>query len=345
MVFGMIGQYGVAVLIAAAAYGLALAFTYFAGGRFERFHERRGIVLDEDIRKDVSRALRWGAAALAFMVATRGIEHGPRWERIADALLLTALTFISISLVYNLARLAMDISLKRRGLNLSEHNSRALLPIFKAVTWLVALAFLLDNFGFKISTLLAGLGVAGVAVGFAAQAVLGDLFSYFAILFDRPFRIGDFIVLDTLRGNIEHIGLKTTRIRSLDGEQIVLSNSDLTAARLHNYQRMYRRRILFGFGVIYQTPADKLEALPGMVRGVIEAVNLATLDRVHFKRFGDSSLDFEVVYFVESPDYNIYMDVQQAINLGLVRAFEAEGVDFAYPTRTLYTVSGEAGDA
>lgn len=218
-----------------------------------------------------------------------------------------------------------------------EYKGRVLLPVISGFTWIIALAFILENMGVEISTILAGFGVAGVAVGFAAQAVLGDLFSYFAILFDHPFRIGDFIVISPeIRGNIEHIGLKTSRIRSLDGEQIILSNSDLTNSRVKNYRRMHQRRVLFQFGVLYSTPPDKLEALPEIIRKIVDETPRATFDRAHFQGFGDSSLNFEVVYFVESPDYNVYMDTQQTINLGLVRAIEQQGMGFAFPTRTVH---------
>ncbi|MGE4504283.1 MAG: mechanosensitive ion channel family protein [Desulfovibrionaceae bacterium] len=257
-----------------------------------------------------------------------------RWQ---GHVFLVLFTWIAVTLGFNLVKFALDLSLRRRGATLAEHRGRVLLPVVKGVIWILAAAFLLDNFGVQVTTILAGLGVAGVAVGFAAQAVLGDLFSYFAILFDHPFRIGDFIVLDAgFRGEIEHIGLKTTRLRSLDGEQIVLSNTDLTSSRVKNYRRMVRRRAVFGFGVLYATPVDVVERIPGWVREIIDEVDRATFDRAHFVRFGESSLDFEVVYYVETPEYTDWMDIQQRINLRLMRRFEAEGVGFAFPTRTVY---------
>ncbi|WP_232034928.1 mechanosensitive ion channel family protein [Desulfovibrio ferrophilus] len=328
-----------------ATFVVVSLFLKWAVVKLEGYYKSRGIVLDEGIRADFSRSFKVVVLGLVLFVLMREISFGPVATRYVSYVLLIGITLMCISLVYNFVRGMLDFSLKRKGLSLDEHSSRVLLPVVKAIAWIVALAFLLDNFGFKISTILAGLGVAGVAVGFAAQAVLGDLFSYFAILFDRPFRIGDFIVLDTLRGNIEHIGLKTTRIRSLDGEQIVLSNSDLTGSRVHNYRRMTRRRVLFGFGVVYQTPAAKVEAIPGLVRAVIENVDLATCDRAHFKQFGAFSLDFEVVFYVESPDYGTYMDIQQTINLGLMKTFEAQGIAFAYPTQKIYMTSEEENDA
>ena len=153
---------------------------------------------------------------------------------------------------------------------------------------------------------------------------------------------GDFIVFGDYMGTVERIGLKTTRLRSLSGEQIVCANTDLLNSRIRNYKRMWERRVVFGFGVVYQTMPDQLEAIPGMVRAAIEAQHQTRFDRAHFKTYGASSLDFEVVYWVKSPDFNLYMDIQQAINLALFRRFAEAGIEFAYPTQTLYvTRSGE----
>jgi len=206
--------------------------------------------------------------------------------------------------------------------------------------WSFALLLALDNLGFNITALLTGLGIGGLAVALAAQNILGDLFASISIALDKPFVIGDFIVVGDQLGTVEYIGLKTTRLRSLSGEQIVFSNADLLNSRIHNYKRMAERRVLFSFGVIYQTPADTLERVPAIVRDIIEQQEQTRFDRAHFKAYGDSSLDFEVVYYVLDRDYNVYMDKQQTINLALFRRFESEGIEFAYPTRTLYVHGG-----
>lgn len=202
--------------------------------------------------------------------------------------------------------------------------------------WAVILLLALDNLGVDVTALMAGLGIGGVAVALAVQNILGDLFASLSIVLDKPFVLGDFIIVGDLLGTVEHVGLKTTRVRALSGEQLVFSNSDLLESRIRNFKRMYERRILFSFGVLYQTPHEMLARIPGMVREIIEARENARFDRAHFKRFGDSSLDFEVVYYVQVPDYTVYMDTQQAINLAIVRRFEEEAIEFAYPTRTLY---------
>ncbi len=206
----------------------------------------------------------------------------------------------------------------------------------KLVLWAVVLLLALDNLGFNITALVAGLGIGGIAVALAVQNVLGDLFASLSIILDKPFVIGDFIIVDNYLGTVEHVGLKTTRIRSLSGEQIVFSNNDLLSSRVRNYKKMFQRRIVFEIGVTYQTPADKLEAIGGMIREVIEAQADTRFDRSHFKSYGDFSLNFETVYYMLKPDYTLYMDTQERINLDLFRRFEKEGIEFAYPTQTLF---------
>jgi small-conductance mechanosensitive channel len=189
----------------------------------------------------------------------------------------------------------------------------------------------------------AGLGVGGIAVALAAQNILGDLFASLSIVLDRPFVLGDFLIVDDLMGSVEEIGLKTTRVRSLSGEQLVFSNTDLLNSRIRNYGRMFERRVVFQLGVTYQTPREQLQAIPGMVRDAVEAHgDRVRFDRAHFAKYGDFALSFEIVYYVLGPDYNEYMDIQQAINLDIHQRFEDAGIAFAYPTQTLFLERSEA---
>ncbi|MDH3514238.1 MAG: mechanosensitive ion channel family protein [Gammaproteobacteria bacterium] len=219
--------------------------------------------------------------------------------------------------------------------------------IARVVLWSVLLLMILGNLGFDITALVASLGIGGIAVALALQNILGDIFASLSIALDKPFVIGDFIIVEEVMGTVEYVGLKTTRLRSLGGEQIIFSNNDLLKSRIRNYKRMYERRVVFGFGVIYQTTLEQLRQIPPMVRKIIEGQERARFDRAHFKQYGDSSLDFEVVYYVLSPDYSVYMDIQQAINLALFEQFAKAGIDFAYPTRTLYVTQSvtEPGNA
>jgi small-conductance mechanosensitive channel len=208
--------------------------------------------------------------------------------------------------------------------------------IVRVAVWSVALLLIFENLGFDVTALVAGLGVGGIAIALAAQSILGDLFSSLAIILDKPFEVGDFIVFGDQSGTVEKIGIKTTRIRALSGEQIAVSNTDLVKTRVHNFKRMVERRVVLVLGVTYDTPADKLERIPDMVKKIVEAQDKVRFDRAHFRSFGASSLEFEVVYWTLSGDYTVYMDVQQAINFAIFRAFEDEGIEFAFPSQTLY---------
>ncbi len=210
----------------------------------------------------------------------------------------------------------------------------------RAAVWALALLLALDNVGIDVTALIAGLGIGGIAVALATQNILGDLFASLSIVLDRPFVLGDFIIVGDQMGTVERIGLKTTRVRALSGELIVFSNNDLLNSRVRNYKQMFERRIVFGLGIVYETSADTVEAIPVMVREIIEAQPDTRFDRGHFTSFGDFSLDFEFVYYVMVPDYASYRDAQQAINLAILRRFEADGIEFAYPTQTLFVERG-----
>ena len=206
----------------------------------------------------------------------------------------------------------------------------------RVLVWSAVVLLALDNLGFDITALIAGLGIGGIAVALAAQNVMGDLFASISIVLDKPFVVGDFIIIGDHMGTVEYVGIKTTRIRSLSGEQLVFSNNDLLQSRIRNYKRMSERRVVFAIGVIYQIPYEKLTQVSGMLREIVDAQEHARFDRAHFKSYGDFALNFEIVYYVQVPDYNVYMDIQQAINLAIFRRFQEEGIEFAYPTQTLY---------
>jgi small-conductance mechanosensitive channel len=226
---------------------------------------------------------------------------------------------------------------KRKDMDTSRRQAiKVMMPVARMMIWALAAIILLDNLGIKISALMAGLGIGGVAVALASQTVLGDMFHYFTIFFDRPFELGDFIVIDEYMGTVEHIGIKSTRIRSLGGEQLVFSNTDLSNSRVRNYKRMGKRRVLFKFRLTYDTPVERLREVPGIVRGIIESQEETLFDRAHFASCDDSALAFEVAYYVLSSDFNRYMDIQQEINLNLMQEFAARGISFAYPTQTLF---------
>ncbi|WP_354360715.1 mechanosensitive ion channel family protein [Pedobacter sp. UYP30] len=222
-----------------------------------------------------------------------------------------------------------------------EKQAGGLIAICNFVIWILGCIFLVDNLGYNVTTLIAGLGVGGIAIALAAQAVLADLFSYFVIFFDKPFQIGDFVVVDDKSGNIEYIGIKTTRIKTLNGEQLICANKDLTDSRIHNYKRMEKRRIVFPLRVVYQTDHKVLAEIPELVKDIIENQRDVTFDRGHFSGYGDYSLNFEFVFYVLSSDYGVYMDKQQAIFLEIHAAFKEREITFAIPTRNVFMQNQE----
>lgn len=210
-----------------------------------------------------------------------------------------------------------------------------LTSIAKILIWAIALILFLDNLGVKITSLVTGLGIGGIAIAFAAQSVLTDIFCFFTIFFDKPFELGDFIIAGEQMGTVEHIGVKTTRLRALNGEQLVCSNADLTGSRIRNYKTMQQRRVVFTLGVTYDTPYAMLKEIPGLLKRIIEGVEGVTFGRAHFSSYAAYSLNFEVVYYVLSSDYDRYMDLNQQINFRIKEEFENLGVDFAFPTQSI----------
>lgn len=208
--------------------------------------------------------------------------------------------------------------------------------IVSLVFWSVAFLLILSNLGFNITSLAASLGIGGIAVALAVQNILSDIFASFSIYFDRPFDIGDFVTVGDTDGTIKKIGLKTTRIQSLQGEEVIVSNKELTNSKIQNFGRMKERRMVATFGVIYDTPSKKLEKIPGVVEKTVDTVEMATFNRCHFVNFGDSALEFELVYFVDSPVYLDAMNTTQSVLLGIKKAFEKAKIEMAFPTQTVY---------
>ena len=271
----------------------------------------------------------------ALYMSSKTLVLAPLLVKIIYILGVIIFSIMGILFLSNL----VEYIIKRHWLvKLEESKSKSfkgIFPALKVIIWGIGIIFILDNLGFEISAVVAGLGIGGIAVAMASQAVLKDLFSYFAILFDRPFEIGDFIIINEYMGEIETIGLKTTKIRSLSGELLVFSNSDLTSSRLKNYKRMEKRRVAFIIRVTYQTSLLSIKEIPDIIKSIIVSINETRFDRTHFFSYGEYSLEYEVVYYVLTADYNIYMDIQQEINLKIKEEFEKRGIELAYPTRTM----------
>ncbi|WP_316815788.1 mechanosensitive ion channel family protein [Pedobacter nyackensis] len=273
----------------------------------------------------------------SFYFALSTLNISDKLDKIIHVAYLVVITYFVLRIISSAFRKFVYSFIQREENSESkEKQAGGLIVIANVIIWILGIIFLMDNLGYNVTTLIAGLGVGGIAIALAAQAVLGDLFSYFVIFFDRPFEIGDFVVVGDKNGVIEYIGVKTTRIRTLSGEQLICSNTDLTNSRLHNFKRMQKRRIVFSFGVTYQATHAQLSEIPEIIKNTIEKRTKLQFDRAHFSGYGDFSLNFEVVYYVLDPDYTVYMDNQQAVYLDIFKAFEGKGIEFAYPTQTLF---------
>lgn len=275
--------------------------------------------------------------ALALFLGVQWLTIGPGTTRIVGSALTIALFWQAG--VWAVAATAAWLDRKRKRSMATDRAAVGSLGIIgfilNVVIWALVLLLTLDNLGVDITALVAGLGIGGIAVALAVQNVLGDLFASLSITLDRPFVVGDFLAVGDFLGSVEYIGIKSTRLRSLSGEQIIMSNSDLLSSRVRNYGRMSERRVVFSTGVTYETPIDLVERIPGLIREIVESQQGTRFDRSHFAKHAAASLDFETVYFVLSADFNRYMDVQQAINIRLHREFARLGVEFAYPTQRL----------
>ena len=329
----------IGAVVALASYILMTLAVRLALSRLAKLSGRTANRADDMLVEVLSGTSRWLLALAALLIGVGMLDLPARWaSRVGQ------LWFLALALQIALwANRAVTIGLHRHALR---HAGAAGNPVSAAATliswglrtllWSVIVLAMLSNIGINITAFVASLGVGGIAVALAAQSVLGDLFASVAIAVDKPFEIGDFIVFGSVAGSVETVGIKTTRIRSIGGEQIVMSNTELLKQTVSNYKRLKERRIVFGFGVTYAASADQAEAIPALVKRVIEASDRLRFDRAHFKGFGESSLDYEVVYIVLAPDYALYMDQQQRINLELMREFAASGIEFAFPTRTVY---------
>jgi small-conductance mechanosensitive channel len=275
---------------------------------------------------------------IGLYIATRSLALIDNVRMMINYVFVIVLTIKVVSMLQDIIGYLVERSYRRARPNDpgAETAIKNIRVVLRWAIWSLGFVFILDNLGINISALVAGLGIGGIAVALAAQAVLGDALSAVSIFVDKPFEVGDFIIVGDFLGSVEHVGLKTTRIRSLHGEQLIFPNSDLTGSRVKNYKRMQTRRIAFEIGVTYQTSAEQVRKIPELVREICGKIEGIKLDRVHFKSFGNFSLNYEIVYYVLSPDYNIYMDKQQAINFALKDVFEAEKIEFAYPTQTLF---------
>jgi small-conductance mechanosensitive channel len=332
-----ISDYAVALLILAISILFVKIIVRYFVGRLKKIAKKTATTFDDFLIKVLEKIGLPVLYISCFYVSAKTLKLPSAAGSLVNILEMIVITFFAARIMVMLVGWSINVYFVKRQQDPTVIRSLdGMLWAFKIVIWVLAIVILLDNLGYKVSTIIAGLGIGGIAVAIAAQALLKDFFSYFSIVFDHPFKIGDFIIIGDFMGTVEYIGIKTTRIRSLGGEQVVFSNTDLTDSRVRNYRAMEKRRVLFRLRVTYQASLKQLKEIPGIIENIIKSVKETAFDRAHFFSYGDFSLVFEIVYFVLSPDYNKYMDIQQEINFAIKEEFEKHGIEFAYPTQTLY---------
>lgn len=330
--------FAIAMAIAVAVM-IAIVAARFVVSRVLAALARRTVTPIDDIAARVVAETRvWMLVPVALNAGASALELPSRLDGALGAVALFSIVLqAGLWATHFITAWVHDKSAAREAIDGAAMTALSLLGFaVRVAVWSVVLLVALDQLGFNITGLVAGLGIGGVAVALAVQNILGDLFASLSIVLDKPFVVGDFIVVDTLRGTVERVGVKTTRLRSLDGELLIFSNADLLKSRIRNFKRMNDRRIAFTVGVTYETPAEKLSRIAAALRDIVEARGRTRFDRAHFKEFGDSALVFEVVYFVLDPGFNVYMDIQQEINFAILDHFRREGISIAYPTRTVH---------
>lgn len=326
-----------AMVVAIATFLVARAAISFLLHRIRRWAEHDG-VLSHVLAKVLAGTSNSLLLLASLLVGLSMLDLPERWLT-----RVSSLWFVVAALQIGLwANRAIGLGLDRyfagqRTDGLTQASALATLSAWGArvLLWSVVVLAMLSNLGVNITAFVASLGVGGIAVALAVQNILGDLFASLSIAVDKPFEVGDFIVIGPLAGTVEHVGLKTTRIRSLGGEQIVMANASMISSTIQNYKRLQERRIVFEFGLSYDSPTEAVKKAPGIVEEAIKAQSQVRFDRAHLRGFGKEALEFECVYIVQDPGYNLYMDIQQAINFHLLDRFSKVGAKFAVPVRAI----------
>lgn len=310
--------------------------------RLQAFSKKTSTDVDDVIIEAVSGIRMWVYTLVALFVALQLFTLPEKISVVLSGLVYFAVVYQGIEIALKFVAYGTERFLEKDedGDGVIDPNaataSHLVTLLARVLLWTFGVIFVLSNMGIEVTSLIAGLGIGGIAIAFALQGVLSDLFASFSIYADKPFRIGDYIVLGSDSGVVEKIGIKTTRIRTLQGEELVVSNAELTTARVQNFKKMKERRTSMQFGVTYETSHDKVKMINGVVERIFDAIDGARLDRVHFTTFADSALLFDVVFYVDSADYADFLDRQQTFNFELMGKFAELSIEFAYPTQTVY---------
>ena len=329
-------DYLIALIMFIVLFFLFKLFQIFILKRLEKLAEQTKTDLDDTFITIIKSLKPPLYSFLAFYVALGFLVITSLVQKVVNIILIIWITYqVVISI-----QILIDYAVKKWLDKERNKGTKAAIELIgkmtKGILWVMGLLLVLANLGINVTSLIAGLGIGGIAIALALQNILGDLFSSFAIYFDKPFTVGAYITVGEHKGIVEKIGIKTTRIKSPQGEEIVISNQELTSTRVKNFKKMKERRIVFSFGVLYDTPSKKLKQIPQMLKEIIAAAELARFNRAHFIEFADSALVFEVIYYMQVPDFTKHRDVHQEILLKIKNAFEKQGIEMAYPTQTIY---------
>ena len=276
-----------------------------------------------------------GSIAVLFL-AERKLQLPGGLNRPYELILTIAAAVVFVRLINRLGIRLLQGLARRSGREDIEQLVRTLFPLLKSITWIVVSLIVLQSQGVKLTVIWGLLSAGGIGLGLALKEPAQELFAYLMILIDKPFTIGQFIAVDSVSATVEKIGVRSTHLRSLRGEIVVINNSTLTSSNIENFATMQQRRMIYSIGVTYQTTADQIQSIPTTIQTIIENTNHTIFNRCHFTTFGDYSLNFEIVYYIDNRDYTLAMDIQQSINLSIMRKFEEQGIEFAFPSQTLY---------
>lgn len=332
-------EYAVALLIFIILTLILKIFKMFVLRKLKTIAKKTKNDIDDFVIESVDNLHPPFYIVISLYFAVQMLHLSATIKNVLNYVLVIVVTFYAVS---SLQRLIVFITQKfiLKGEKDDKEHSVATINLFstilKVILWLIALLFILSNLGYNVSSLIAGLGIGGIAIALALQNILGDIFSSFSIYFDKPFKVGDFIVLGTDMGTVKKIGIKSTRIQTLQGEELVISNKELTSARIQNFKKLKKRRIVFTIGLTYDTAPKNIKKAIEIIKGAIEKQKLAEIDRVHFKSYGDFSLNIEAVYYINSSEYIDYMNTHEAINMDIKEKFDKAKIEFAFPTQTIF---------
>ncbi|MBI5630003.1 MAG: mechanosensitive ion channel [Elusimicrobia bacterium] len=307
-------------------------------GRMRAWAKRTVWEGDDLLVEHLAQVRPWEGLLLALYLSVRSLQIPASAHRFLYVFLVLVLTYRAVRLLQDAAAFAVRrLALPEPGQAqaIAQSTVRNIIYLLNALIWVGALLFALGNLGINITAMLTGLGIGGVAVALAAQAVLSDLFSAMAIFLDRPFVVGDAIAVDSFSGTVEQIGIKTTRVRSVSGELLVFPNSFLASAKIRNFRYLRERRATLSLGISRRTPLEKIRRVGPLVREIVSKAPAARLERVHLNEIAEAAFKFEAVYVVMDPDFNRYMDLQEEIHFALIEGLKKEGISLAYPTQVL----------